>query len=60
MSDKNHILTDCPECGAEHRVHKMRAAHGTVRCTNCGFYFYVSKTSVQERAFLEAFGGGGR
>lgn len=32
LSDK-HILTDCLECGAENKVHKMRAADEyLIRC----------------------------
>lgn len=60
MSDKNYILIDCPECGTEHRVHKLRAARGMVRCTNCKTMFVVTNKTVQERAFIAAFGKGVR
>ena len=60
MSDKKYILTDCPKCGTEHRVHKLRAARGTVRCTNCKTLFFVTNLTKQERAFMAAFGKGGK
>jgi len=60
MSDKAFVLTDCPECGTEHRIHKLRAACSMIKCTNCGALFIVMKQSAEEAAFMKAFGGGRR
>ena len=56
MSDDHYVWADCPACGAEHRVHKLKAARGTVRCKNCKTMFAVMNQTAQESAFLAAFG----
>ena len=53
--DSHYVMTDCPKCGTEHRVHKLRAARGMVRCTICRKYFIVTKATAEESAFMRAF-----
>lgn len=48
MSNK-YVLVDCPNCGTEHRIHKLRAARGMIRCTKCKVYFFVAKKEMAER-----------
>ncbi len=40
--ESNYVLTYCPVCGTEHRVHKLRAKHSSVRCKGCKTEFIVS------------------
>lgn len=56
--DSHYVLTDCPNCNTEHRVHKLRAARGMVRCTSCRTYFIVTTATAEESAFMRAFAGG--
>ena len=53
-----YILSDCPECGTEHRIHKLRAAYGQITCKNCKAWFVIMNQSAEEAAFMKAFGGG--
>lgn len=55
--DSWHVLVDCPHCGTEHRIHKLRAARGMVRCRNCKTMFVVMDQTVEESAFIQVFGG---
>jgi len=58
MGDKKYIYTECPVCGTEHRVHKVRVARDMVRCTNCKTYFVVSKIPkkhTKTEAFMKVF-----
>ena len=55
-NDSSFVLTDCPRCGTEHRVHKLRAARSMIKCTNCGARFVGTTAIVGESAFMKAFG----
>ncbi len=39
--DPAYIRADCPACGTENRIHKMRARHGHAKCTECGAFLVV-------------------
>jgi len=55
-SDKYYIRVDCPDCGTDHRVHKIQVAQGAIiRCQNCGHPFITLKRGVIEGAFIKAF-----
>ena len=54
--EDNYILTDCPDCGTEHKVHKLRATRGMVRCTNCKCWFIVTSRIVKESVLDRIFG----
>lgn len=42
MSDKNYVLIDCPACGTEHRIHKIRTRNSLIKCKNCKCLFFVT------------------
>lgn len=35
------IRVDCPACGAENKIHRMRAKHGHVMCTECRTFLVI-------------------
>lgn len=59
-NDRNFIYCNCPKCGAEHRIYKIKAARDMIRCTNCMTHFAVNKAPAEEAAFIKVFAGKGR
>lgn len=39
--DPAYIRADCPACGTENKIHKMRARHGHAKCAECGAFLVV-------------------
>lgn len=39
--EDRYIRVDCPACGAENKIHRMRARHGHTKCAECGALLVV-------------------
>lgn len=39
--DPAYIRTDCPACGTENKIHRMRARPGHAKCTECGAFLVI-------------------
>ncbi|RLD18717.1 MAG: hypothetical protein DRI69_09820 [Bacteroidetes bacterium] len=53
MNKDRYVLTKCPECGTEHRVHKIKVMRFPIKCTSCGARFLTLEANDESNTHSE-------